>query len=274
MLKNYLDNVRKKRPIIHSITNYVTINDVANVLHASGAKPVMSDSYIDIDEITLGADGLYMNMGMLSPEKLETMLMAGSASNRAGHVTVLDPVGAGSSRFRNESARKLISNVHFDAIRGNYSEIMSLYAFNRSRGVDSGENEVLDEENFAVTVRVMKQIAKQTGTVVIMSGETDLVTDGSVVCSISNGSSMMRRVTGSGCMLSSLVTAFITANPDSAFEASVYAVIMMNIAGEKALYRMNETGGGNITFRNAMIDSVFALTHEEIERQADYEVFR
>lgn len=270
MLKNLLDSVRNKRPVIHSITNYVTINDVANVLHASGAKPVMSDYIEDIREFTSGSDGLYVNLGMLNERKLESIKAALETANENNLASVLDPVGAGSTSFRTKSARDLISHYHFDAVRGNLSEIKALYENVSGRGVDADDS----EDDILLTINNLKALSRQTGSVIVASGKQDIITDGNVVCTVNNGCEVMRRITGTGCMLTALLTAFIAANPENPFEAAVYAVIMMNVAGEKANYRMNESLSGNMTFRNKMIDSVFTLTHEDVERSADYEVFR
>ena len=153
MLGNYLDEVRKKAPLIHNITNYVTINDVANMVLACGASPIMSDEPTDIEEITSICQGLNINMGMLNPRKIESMQKAGKKSNELYHKVLLDPVGAGSSSFRTEAALNLIRDIQFDVIRGNISEIKTLASrtwYNewcgcrRGRytdGAESGEND-------------------------------------------------------------------------------------------------------------------------------------
>ena len=144
MLGNYLDEVRKKAPLIHNITNYVTINDVANMVLAS---PIMSDEPTDIEEITSICQGLNINMGMLNPRKIESMQKAGKKSNELYHKVLLDPVGAGSSSFRTEAALNLIRDIQFDVIRGNISEIKTLAAgHGTTSGVDADEADTLTEQ--------------------------------------------------------------------------------------------------------------------------------
>ena len=148
MLGNYLDEVRKKAPLIHNITNYVTINDVANMVLACGASPIMSDEPTDIEEITSICQGLNINMGMLNPRKIESMQKAGKKSNELHHKVLLDPVGAGSSSFRTEAALNLIRDIQFDVIRGNISEIKTLAAgHGTTSGVDADEADTLTEQN-------------------------------------------------------------------------------------------------------------------------------
>ena len=273
MLKNILDSVRNKRPTIHCITNYVTINDVANSLLALGAKPVMSESAVDIEELTSGTDGLYLNIGMLSPEKLDAMILAGRKANELGHPVVLDPVGCGSSSYRLESARILLSEVHFDAVRGNAGEIRALCGMGeKMHGVDDSEEN--REEEMSENIMLFRKLAISTGSVIIASGKKDLITDGKISVVSDNGTKMLRRVTGSGCMLSALVCAFITSCTENALEAALYAVSMMNVSAEKAFARMNEESRGNVSFRNYLIDNIYLLSHDEIERSASYEVFR
>lgn len=166
MLGNYLDEVRKKAPLIHNITNYVTINDVANMVLACGASPIMSDEPTDIEEITSICQGLNINMGMLNPRKIESMQKAGKKSNELYHKVLLDPVGAGSSSFRTEAALNLIRDIQFDVIRGNISEIKTLAAgHGTTSGVDADEADTLTEQNLEKMIPFIKDFSRRTGSV-------------------------------------------------------------------------------------------------------------
>lgn len=188
MLGNYLDEVRKKAPLIHNITNYVTINDVANMVLACGASPIMSDEPTDIEEITSICQGLNINMGMLNPRKIESMQKAGKKSNELYHKVLLDPVGAGSSSFRTEAALNLIRDIQFDVIRGNISEIKTLAAgHGTTSGVDADEADTLTEQNLEKMIPFIKDFSRRTGSVIAVTGGIDLVSDAKRCFVIWNG---------------------------------------------------------------------------------------
>ena len=205
MLGNYLDEVRKKAPLIHNITNYVTINDVANMVLACGASPIMSDEPTDIEEITSICQGLNINMGMLNPRKIESMQKAGKKSNELYHKVLLDPVGAGSSSFRTEAALNLIRDIQFDVIRGNISEIKTLAAgHGTTSGVDADEADTLTEQNLEKMIPFIKDFSRRTGSVIAVTGGIDLVSDAKRCFVIWNGRPEMGRITGTGCQLSGI----------------------------------------------------------------------
>ena len=271
MLEKYLEAVRKKSPLIHNITNYVTANDVANMLLACGGSAVMADSPEDAEEITSLCAGLCANMGTLTRDKLSAMLLAGKKSNALSHPVVLDPVGVGSSRFRTESAKELLSNIKFAAIRGNVSEIKTLSGVGgATQGVDASLEDM--HEGLRAAVGEARTLSDKTGAVVIVSGVTDIVYFKGRTGIVKNGCSLMSRITGSGCMLSALTAAFIAASPNEPFEAALCAVILMGAAGEIAFEKTKITGGGNSSFRNHLIDAVFNMDGETLERRADYEI--
>lgn len=196
MLGNYLDEVRKKAPLIHNITNYVTINDVANMVLACGASPIMSDEPTDIEEITSICQGLNINMGMLNPRKIESMQKAGKKSNELYHKVLLDPVGAGSSSFRTEAALNLIRDIQFDVIRGNISEIKTLAAgHGTTSGVDADEADTLTEQNLEKMISFIKDFSRRTGSVIAVTGGIDLVSDAKRCFVIRNGRPEMGRIT-------------------------------------------------------------------------------
>ena len=272
MLGNYIEKVRKESPLIHNITNYVTVNDVANVLLACGASPIMADSPHEVEEITAISKGLTINIGTLSQKTIPAMFLAGKKANQLGHKVVLDPVGAGASKFRRETAIHLTKEVHFDVIRGNFSEMKTLALGNgAAKGVDVSAVDVITEKTLQQTINFLKTFAKKLGCIVVATGAMDLVTDEQKCYVIRNGRSEMRRITGTGCQLSALITAFLAANPGKELEATVAAVCMMGIAGEIGWENMKPFEG-NASYRDRIIDAICKMDKEGLEKRAKYEI--
>ena len=252
VLKTMLENVRAKSPLVHNITNYVTVNDVANVLLAAGGSPIMSDDADDVEDIT--------------------MFLAGKKANALGHIVLLDPVGAGASRLRTDTANRLMREVRFDAVRGNISEIKTLCTGSgTTKGVDADAVDAMTEANLDNGVALVKAFAKQTGCIIAVTGAIDLVSDGARCWCIRNGRAEMSRITGTGCQLSALMTAFLVANPEHKLDAAAAAVCMMGLAGEIGWANM-QPGDGNSTYRNRIIDAIFNMTGDALEEGAKYEL--
>ena len=273
MLKEMLENVRKTCPLIHNITNYVTVNDCANVLLACGGSPIMSDDVDEAEDITSICGGLNINIGTLNQRTIPTMHKAGKKANVLGHPVVLDPVGAGASGLRTQTAKDLIENVKFTVIRGNISEIKALaLGTGGARGVDADVADKVTKENLMQAVSFAKDFAKQTGAVIAITGAIDIVADSEKAYCIYNGHPMMSSITGTGCQLSSITAAYVTANPETPLEAAAAAVCLMGVCGEKAYARLTAQDG-NATYRNYIIDAIYNLTGEELEEMAKIEVF-
>ena len=268
MLGEIIIQTRLRSPLVHCITNYVSANDCANLLLACGASPIMADGLDEVAEVTAMCDGLVLNMGTPNPRKMEAMLKAGQEANCLGHPVVLDPVGVGSSAMRRNGARRLLEQVRFAAIRGNASEIATLVRGTAAhRGVDADA-----DSNVAIAAeRNARHLAKQTGAVVIVTGDTDIVADGSTCYRVMNGHPMMRLVTGAGCQLSALIGAYVTANPERPLEAALAAVCAMGLCGEIAHSRLSSLDG-NASYRNYIIDAIYRMTPEMLEKGANYEV--
>ena len=272
VLKTMLDNVRAKSPLVHNITNYVTVNDVANVLLAAGGSPIMSDDADDVEDITSICGGLNINIGTLNKNTIPSMFLAGKKANALGHIVLLDPVGAGASRLRTDTANRLMQEVRFDAVRGNISEIKTLCTGSGStKGVDADAVDAVTEANLDDGVQLVKAFAKQTGCIIAVTGAIDLVSDGERCWCIRNGRAEMSRITGTGCQLSALMTAFLVANPDRKLNAAAAAVCMMGLAGEIGWANM-QPGDGNSTYRNRIIDAIFNMTGDALEEGAKYEL--
>ena len=272
VLKTMLENVRAKSPLVHNITNYVTVNDVANVLLAAGGSPIMSDDANDVEDITSICGGLNINIGTLNKNTIPSMFLAGKKANALGHIVLLDPVGAGASRLRTDTANRLMQEVRFDAVRGNISEIKTLCTGSGStKGVDADTVDAVTEANLDDGVALVKAFAKQTGCIIAVTGAIDLVSDGERCWCIRNGRAEMSRITGTGCQLSALMTAFLVANPDRKLDAAAAAVCMMGLAGEIGWANM-QPGDGNSTYRDRIIDAIFNMTGDALEEGAKYEL--
>lgn len=272
VLKTMLENVRAKSPLVHNITNYVTVNDVANVLLAAGGSPIMSDDADDVEDITSICGGLNINIGTLNKNTIPSMFLAGKKANALGHIVLLDPVGAGASRLRTDTANRLMQEVRFDAVRGNISEIKTLCTGSGStKGVDADAVDAVTEANLDNGVQLVKTFAAQTGCIIAVTGAIDLVSDGERCWCIRNGRAEMSRITGTGCQLSALMTAFLVANPDRKLDAAAAAVCMMGLAGEIGWANM-QPGDGNSTYRNRIIDAIFNMTGDALEKGAKYEL--
>lgn len=271
-MKRQFDLLRKTMPLIHNITNYVTVNDVANILLACGGSPIMSDEVEDVEDITSICNGLNINIGTLHKSSIEGMLRAGKKANNLHHPILLDPVGAGASKFRTETALRLMQELNLAVIRGNISEIKTLaFGSGTTKGVDADVSDAVTEENLEQAIEFVKAFSKKTGTIIAVTGRIDLVTDGNRCYVIRNGRPEMGKITGTGCQLSGMMTAFITANPDEMLEAAAAAVCAMGLAGEIGWSRM-QTGDGNATYRNRIIDAIYNMTGDILEKGASYEI--
>lgn len=276
-----LSRLREQRPVIHCITNYVTANDVANLLLAAGASPVMADGVPEAEDIAKVSQGMVINLGTLREATIPAMKKAGKKAASLGHPIVLDPVGAGAALFRREVALELLSGGGCTVIRGNASEICTLArAVNpkkggenvliRERGVDADQSQMLRRENQQRLIWQVMEFARAQNILVIMSGETDLVTDGKEAVTIRNGHPWMGRITGSGCMLDGILAAFLSA-AQGKFDllgASVCAVAAMGICGELAYEKVARKGEGTGSFRVYLMDAMSLLDEETLEKKA------
>ncbi len=266
-----LRRVRQGAPLVQCITNFVTVNDCANILLAAGASPTMAHDIREVEEAVGGAQALVCNLGAI--EDVEAMILAGRQANRLGTPVVLDPVAAGGTRLRRDSIGRLLGEVHFSAIRGNASEIRYLAGEQTvGSGVDVSGMDAITEENLPLAAEMLAALARKTGSVIALSGAIDLISDGRRTVALRNGCATMARITGSGCMLSTLMGGFFGAVPEDCFLAACSAMAMMGVAGELAEARRIQAGTGNATFRTDLIDAVFNLTEQQLLEGARYEI--
>ncbi len=272
MFQYMLENVRKRQPLIHNITNYVTAHECANILIACGASPIMADDKEEVAEITGMCAGLNINIGTPNSRTLKSMLIAGKQSNKLQHPVVLDPVGVGVSKLRRKIAFTLLDEVKFSAIRGNISEIKALIHGNTTlNGVDANITDKVTKENLDEAIEFAKSFSKATGAIIVITGAVDIVANHSEAYCIHNGHPMMSSVTGTGCQLSAITAAFLSANPDNPLKAAAAAVATMGYAGEIAYSRLGNKDG-NATYSNYIIDAVYNMTPDLLERGAKYEM--
>lgn len=271
-MKKSFENVRTKCPLVHCITNYVTVNDVANALLAVGGSPIMADEIRETSAITSICSALVINIGTLNERTIPAMFDAGKKAKELSHPVVLDPVGAGASALRTETALELLSKIKPDVIRGNISEIKTLaHGSGFTSGVDAAAGDCVTEENLDESVRFVKDFAKSSGAVVAVTGKIDLVSDGDKCFVIRNGKAQMSRITGTGCQLSAISAAFAAANPGDMCTAVAAAVCAMGFAGELGTLRMGERDG-NCSLRDYIIDALYNMTGDTLSEGAKYEI--
>lgn len=268
-----LRTVRERIPLVQCITNFVTVNDCANILLASGASPTMAQDIREVEEAVAVANGLVCNLGAI--DLVDSMILAGKRANKLGIPVVLDPVAAGGTALRRQLSAKLLDEVRFSAIRGNASEIRALAGqMSRGSGVDVAAWDAITAENLSQSVELISDLAQKTGAVIAVSGVMDVVSDGTQTVLLNNGCATMARITGSGCMLTTLIGGFCAAAPEHPFEATCAAMAAMGICGEIAEEKRLQNKTGNATFRTDLIDAVFNLTEQELKERIRYEIYK
>lgn len=266
-----LRQVRETAPLVQCITNFVTVNDCANIILAAGGSPSMPHHVDEVEEAVTGVHALVCNMGAI--EDVDAMVLAGKRANALGKPVVLDPVAAGGTQLRRNAVKHLLQDVHFSVIRGNASEIRYLAGQQTTgSGVDVSAPDSVSEKNLPTVIDMVRQLSKDTGSVIAISGVLDVISDGERTVVLRNGCATMARITGSGCMLTALIGAFCGAVPDR-FDAACSAMAAMGICGELAEERRLKNGTGNATFRTDLIDAVFNLTENQLTKGVRYEIF-
>jgi hydroxyethylthiazole kinase len=251
---NSIETIRRTAPVVHSITNYVVMNNTANALLAVGASPVMAHAEEEMEEMVAIASALVLNIGTLSQAWIRSMFVAAEQARKRGIPIVLDPVGAGATTYRTATARELMREARPSIIRGNASEIMAVCGDGaRTKGVDS-----LDASSAAISAA--QSLHESFGSVVCISGETDYIVGGASLIQVHNGHPMMTRVTGLGCTATALCGAFAAVEPDPS-RATAQAMAVMGIAGEMAAEKAE--GPGTLQLR--FLDALYSLTQRDIE---------
>ncbi|MGM1050590.1 MAG: hydroxyethylthiazole kinase [Bacillota bacterium] len=246
-----LEKVRKNKPLVHNMTNVVVTNFTANGLYALGASPVMAYSPDEVADMAKIADALVLNIGTLSRELVDAMIVAGQSANAHGVPVLLDPVGAGATTFRTESALRILSEVKVSLVRGNAAEIAHLVGEEREiKGVDAGDS--ADGGNVDLAIRA----AQKLNTIVAITGQEDVITDGALVRIISGGDVLLTKVTGAGCLLTSVLGAFAAIEPDLML-AGTAGLAFYGAAASRAAERTSDLGPGS--FQVAFLDELAKL---------------
>ena len=249
--------------MVHSITNNVTINDCANIILAAGGTAIMAQDEREVEEITSHAQALVINMGAVRAQ--EAMLRAAKIAKRNGRPVVLDPVAAGASTLRREMCSRLLSENLVSVIRGNASEVRALAAgAEQETGVEASALDSVTEDNLQESAAWLRSFSRRTGAVVMLTGAMDVITDGTRTAVVRGGSAYLRRITGAGCMLTSLTGVYCGANPDILLEAAVTASEVMKHCGETAEARVRKEMEGTASFRTRLIDAVSLLTADDL----------
>lgn len=264
-----LENVRRKVPLTHCITNSVTINDCANAILAIGGSPIMAEDDEEVAEVISISDVLVINIGKLSKEQIAAMKTSSEQANKLNKPIVIDPVGAGISKLRNNTIKELVENFKIAAIRGNMSEIKAISTIigltndeKSAKGVDVSEDDIITKENLEINGQIVKNLADKLNTIIVASGPLDLISDGKITIAIDNGDDMMPLITGSGCMLSSIVGTCVEANKP--LYGALLASLAMSIAGEKARAKVDEQNLGTGSFRTYLIDYLYKTNDESL----------
>lgn len=272
-----LNEVKSKNPLTHCITNFVTVNDCANAVLAIGASPIMSEDIEEVAEVVSIADALVINIGKLSHEQVEAMKISSAQANKINTPVILDPVGVGISQLRNKVTLELIENYKLAAIRGNITEIKTIAKLtgiisesNTAKGVDVSESDIITQDNLNENADVISKLAAKLDTVILASGPIDILSDGETTIAIDNGDEMMPNITGSGCMLSSIVGSCIGAtNP---LEGTLLAALLMAISGEKARSKVDNENAGTGSFRAYLIDYLYKLDGQTLINKSNIEI--
>lgn len=273
-LDETLKNIKEKNALTHCITNSVTINDCANAVLAIGGSPFMAEDAEELEEVVTIADVLVINIGKLSKEQINSMNISAEVANKTNTPIVLDPVGVGVTNLRNKTTLDLIENNKITAIRGNISEIKAIAKLvgvidenNTAKGVDVNVDDIITEDNLSANGQIIKELANKLDTTILASGPIDILSDGETTIAIDNGDDMMPLITGSGCMLSSIVGSCIAgSNP---LDGALVAILAMNLAGEKARAKVEERGEGTGSFRTYLIDYLYKTNSESLINESN-----
>lgn len=263
MFENIMQQVKETTPLVHCITNYVTVNDCANAILAVKGSPIMADDEAEVTEITSICSALLINIGTLNKRSIASMIKAGKKANALRHPVILDPVGAGASTLRKETTAQLLKEVKFAVIRGNISEIKMVYAGSgTTSGVDANVADTVTMENLDETIMFAKKLSRRTGAVITITGAIDIVADADKAYVITNGCAEMSSITGTGCMLGAIMGAYAGANPDNLLDAAACATALMGYSGELAKERMFGEFSGTGSLRVHIIDYLSCMDYE------------
>lgn len=258
-IKWLLSQTKERKPLIHCITNPISIHDCANVILAAGGRPIMAEHPREVAQITASADALMLNLGNITDARMESMKIALKTAKKQSIPVLLDLVGVACSDLRMVYAKELFTAGYPDILKGNMSEILSMAGRpSHSIGIDAGKEDALAEDNREQVLQILCEFSIRTGAVILASGKEDLIIDRHRAYLIANGDPMLSEITGTGCMLGALCTAFLASDKESGVHAAVLAAASMGIAGELAAKDCPGTG----TFQVRLLDCLYQLDEE------------
>lgn len=271
-----IEQLKQSCPLVHCITNVVTVRDCANTLLAIGASPIMANEVEEASEITSIANSLVINIGTLTQQQIKTMKKSAKTAEENNKPIILDPVGIGVSNIRNETSIYVIKTAKPTIIRGNLSEIKAVAMIYgildeciKAKGVDVAESDVINHETLKSNAILVQNIAEKLGTTIAVSGEIDIISDGEEIYTIDNGDKMLSKITGAGCMLTSIMGAYAAiTNP---LDAAICATLTMNISGEIASDKVRMKNQGTGSFGVYLMDEFYNMNDEKVLSYAKLE---
>ncbi|MCE5286756.1 MAG: hydroxyethylthiazole kinase [Pelosinus sp.] len=256
--------IKTEKPLIHAITNPISINDCANIVLATGAKPIMAEHPCEVSEITAAAKALAVNLGNITDVRMESMLLSGRTALINHIPSIIDIVGVGCSTLRLNYAKKFIAECRPNIIKGNMSELKALYGVESDAlGIDAGESDVITVDTLSNNAALLTAFAAKTGSVILATSVIDIITDGTNTYLIKNGCAMLSLITGTGCMLNVLTASFISSK--NIIGGTVLGAALMGISGELA-----QTEKGTGTFRTGLLDCLSSITDDSIKERIKY----
>lgn len=257
-------SVKITKPLIHCITNPISINDCANMVLAVGAKSIMAEHPLEVSEITALSKALAVNLGNITDIRMESMLISGKTAFENKIPQVIDLVGVGCSKLRLDYSKKFISECHPSVIKGNMSELKAICGIkSNAKGIDVGLDDIVTHQNSDQSIEMLRELSQQTGAVIAATGVVDIITNGTQTYLITNGCEMLSMVTGTGCMLTALIASYISSG--SILGGTVLATALMGICGE-----LSQHAKGNGSFRTELIDNMFSISDEVIKERIGY----
>ncbi|MGN9163837.1 hydroxyethylthiazole kinase [Tissierellaceae bacterium HCP3S3_D8] len=258
-------NIKLDKPLIHCITNPISINDCANMVLATGAKPIMAEHPLEVSEITINSQGLGVNLGNITDIRMNSMMISGKTAYKNNIPQVIDLVGIGCSKLRLDYAKEFILQCHPNVIKGNISEIKAIYGMeSNAKGIDVGIHDMITDENFHEIMEIVRRLALQREAVVVATGEVDIISDGTSNYLIKNGCEMLSMITGTGCMLNVLIASYISCG--DILGGTILAVALMGICGE-----LSQDVRGTGSFRTKLIDNMYSICDYIIEKRLNIE---
>lgn len=262
------NQTKEDSPLIHCITNPISINGCANVVLALGGKPIMAEHPREVEQITEMSKALAVNLGNITDARIESIYLSGLTAQNHNIPHIIDLVGVGISPFRLEFAKEYIKNCKPDIIKGNMSEIKTILDLPSSpMGIDVGEDDKIEYNNLVKSINIGKDLALKTNSTVVISGQLDIITDGNNSYIVKNGVELLSSITGTGCMLNTLIASLMPyGNP---LFAALVGTLILTISGE-----LSKDARGSGSFMVDLIDNIYSMNFEQFSTMANYEIYK